>query len=403
MEIAVARHGTIRAALAGTLLLALPAAGHASGFQFSELSATGLASADAVVADPFGTGAIPYNPALMAYHPGSHLFAGTAVVDAYSEALPATGGAVTSEAARPRYLPQADYFVTRGHWSAGLGVDTPYAMETDWPVGTFPLALTAEPLASKIIVYDLHPMFGYHIGGFAVAGEVDYYYVRELMLTSPGLQTSGRGEKAGYSLGVSERHGTWTAGARYRSAATASVDGTMNGIPAITALSLPWSFQAGIEHAFSRRLSLEADFERTGWNRLQTLTVTGGGGIALVQNALGWNAVNAYRMAVRYRLQGGVSVHFGVAAEQNPEPAAHFSARLPAAEAHLFSIGASQRMGPWALDAGLAYLALSERSIQSTVPPGTYGTDMNGTSALNGRYRNHAVLLGIGITRRFGG
>ncbi|MHB1951063.1 MAG: OmpP1/FadL family transporter [Acidiferrobacteraceae bacterium] len=398
----MAQQGTIRAVLAGMLLLALPAAGRASGFQFSELSATGLASADAVVADPFATGAIPYNPALMGYHPGSHLVAGAVIVDAHSEVLPATGGAVTSEAAMPRYLPQADYFLTRDNWSAGVGVDTPYALETDWPPGTFPSALTAAPLASKILVYDLHPMLGYHLGGFSLGAAVDYYYVRELLLTAPGTQINGRGEKAGYSLGVAERHGRWTFGARYRSAATASVDGAANATPAIAAVSLPWSFQAGVEHAFSRRLSLEADFQRTGWNRLRALTVTGDGGVALAQNALGWNTANAYRVALRYRLQGGVSVHLGMAAEQNPEPASYFSPRLPDAEAHLISLGASQRMGPWALDAGLAYLALSERTIGSSVPPGTYGPDMNGTSAFNGRYRTHAFLLGIGITRRFG-
>ncbi|MHB1942456.1 MAG: OmpP1/FadL family transporter [Acidiferrobacteraceae bacterium] len=393
--------GVIMVVAAGAAFLAMSAGAQAAGFGFSELSAVGLASGGAVVSDPFEVGAIPYNPALMAYHPGTHLIAGVVAIDRYSEVLPASGGALTSVSMRPRYLPQGDYFTTRGHWSAGLGIDTPYAFETSWPLNTFSGAGVAQPLTSKIVVYDLHPMLGYHAGGFAIAAQLDYEYVRELLLTSPGVQTNGSGEQPGWSLGIAERLRSWTIGAHYRSATQVSVDGSMNGLPASIPLALPWSFQAGINHAFSRRWSLETDFERTGWDRLQALNVTGPGGGTLVADTLDWTATDTYRIAGRYRLPGGVTMHFGFAVEQNPEPLARFSGRLPAAEAHLFSVGASQHLGPWALDAGLAYLQLAQRTVVSAVAPGTYGADLNGTSAFNGRYRSHAILLGVDITRRF--
>lgn len=379
-----------------------PVVAHASGFQFSELSATGVATGNALVADADDLGAIPYNPALMAYHPGHELLAGLVLVDAHEAVRPATGGERSGQASMPRFSPNGDYFVTGPHASAGIGIDTPYGFITDWPANTFFTGGAAQPLATKLTVYDLHPMVAARWRGFALGAEIDYYNVRELLLTSPGAQLAGGGDQAGYSLGLAYRASGWTLGARYRSAANVRVDGDINGTPATGVLPLPWSFQAGLSRALSSRATLEADFQRTGWNRLQQLVVTGPGGAALSTSTFGWTATNAYRVAGSYRLPGGVTVHAGFAYEQNPAPDARFSARLPVGQERLFSLGASQKMGPWSLDAGLGYAVIPDRLVASTVAPGTYGSDLNGTSAYNGRYRTRAYLLGVGLTRHFG-
>lgn len=375
---------------------------HASGFQFSELSVTGLATGNALVANPQELGAIPYNPALMAYHRGPELLAGLVLVDAHQAVRPATGGEQSGQASMPRLSPDGDYFMTGRHASAGIGIDTPYGFITNWPANTFFTGGAAQPLATKLTVYDIHPMIASRWHGLAVGAQLDYYNARELLLTTPGTQLQGGGDQAGYSLGLAYRRSDWALGARYRSAANVRIDGDINGVPAAGILPLPWSFQVGLNHAVSSRATLEADFQRTGWNRLQGLVITGPGGATLSTSTFDWSATNSYRIGGSYRLGGGVTVHAGFTYEQNPEPDTHFSARLPVGQNRIFSVGASQQMGPWSLDAGLGYAVISDRTVASSIAPGTYGSDLNGTSAYNGRYRTRAYLLGVGLTRRFG-
>lgn len=372
----------------------------AAGYQFSQLSAAGLASANSVVADPLTVGAIPYNPALMAFHGGQHALVDGVVVDSRLSVEGGAGGAATSHAHMPRLVPDLDYFATQMHWSVGIGLDSPYGIEVDWPLGTFPSAGPYQPLVTKLTVYDLHPMVAYRRGNFALALALDYMNVREWRASTASGSVQGSGSKPGYSAAFAYQHRGWTAGLRYRSAVTVNASGTTDGSATTTPIVLPWSFQAGLRRQLSRKWALETDFERTGWNRLQTWQTFGPNGSVVAQSPVYWSIANTYRIGATYDVGRGVQVRFGFAVDRSGASPVWGTAP-PDPSRRVYSVGATQDMGAWKLDTGLSYARFQTVTVASSVPVGGNGNTLNGTSAYNGTYQQHTLMLGLGVTRRF--
>ena len=383
-----------------TGLLMLAGQTWAAGYQFSQLSVTGLASAGAIVADPVSVGAVPYDPALMAFHGGQHALIDGVVVDSRLSVDGGQGGAATSHAHMPRLVPDLDYFATGTRWSAGIGLDSPYGLEVDWPNGTFPGGGPYQPLVTKLSVYDLHPMAAYRRGNFAVGLALDYMDVREWQQTTPAGGVQGDGTKPGYSAAIAYQHRGWTGGIRYRSAVTVQATGSAGGLPATTPIVFPWSFQVGLRRQINLRWAAEADFERTGWDRLQSWNIFGPNGSVLAQAPVDWSNANTYRIGSSYDVGRGVHIRFGFAVDRSGASSVWTTAP-PDPNRRVYSMGATQDMGPWKLDAGLSYAQFQTVTVASSIPAGAYAGTLNGTNAYNGTYQQHTLMLGIGITRRF--
>ncbi|MCU7959354.1 MAG: outer membrane protein transport protein [gamma proteobacterium symbiont of Bathyaustriella thionipta] len=78
----------------------------------------------------------------------------------------------------------------------------------------------------------------------------------------------------------------------------------------------------------------------------------------------------------------------------------YFSARIPGDDRQLFSVGVGHTFsGGWQLEGGYMYVKVDDRNYKGKK---TFtGGDVNGTSALNGKYETSVHLFGLGINKSF--
>lgn len=394
-----------RKPLAGLLSLGLLATGglaQASGFRIPEVSTAGLGTSNALVANHKELGALTYNPAAMAFHEGTNLSAGVAIIEPNTTYTAPTGASTDSDPSTPFYVPNA-YMM--GHISPdltwGVGVTSPFGLQTKWAPGTFPAfsnpALAGfQPTFSKIEMLNFNPNIAYKIGNnLSIAAGVDYYLVNDLNLNTTALDIHGDGDGWGYNLAALYVVGPWSIGASYRSAVAAEVDGSVDvsGIPtgANTTVDFPSMFQIGVRYQASDKLAVEFDIDRTGWSTFDRI------GINLDQpNILGattidslnnWDDANAYRLGATYDLQPNTQLRFGYSFDETPQPDETFSVRVPDNDRHLFSAGVAQKMNGWTIEAGYMYVMVEDRTITQTAFDGEYETDIH--------------LLALGVSTKF--
>ncbi len=125
----------------------------ASGFAVPEISVTGLALSNALVANASELGAIPYNPAAMAFHEGNSISVGAILVK--PELSVTTGnGQFDSEADDIVALPSlsAHHSLTNT-LSIGLAINTPFGLETEWLPETFVYSEANNPGGYPLLGY----------------------------------------------------------------------------------------------------------------------------------------------------------------------------------------------------------------------------------------------------------
>lgn len=386
----------IGAALAGTALTA-----HASGFRLPEASLAGLGTSNALVANAQEPGALTYNPAAMAFHDGTTVVAGLIAI-APDISVTTASGAHDSDVDSPFYVP--NLFAT-GHISPtvtwGLSIGAPFGLETNWPAGTFPIGV-ASPTRSKIDMVNINPNVAVKLGAnTSIAAGLDYYYVRDVRLDSGAAKVSGDGGDYGFNLAALHIAGPWSFGASYRSAITVDVDGTVNTTPATANVDFPWMLQVGARYQVNKAVAVEFDVERTGWSEFDQIRIRSAatGGI-LATSTNNWDDATAYRLGATWDVAPNTQLRAGYTFDETGQTDEYFSARLPDADRHLFSVGIAQKLGGWTVEGGYMYVLFDDRDNASTtayVP----GSDPNGTLAYNGSYSASVHLLGLGVNTKF--
>ncbi len=409
-----------RKPLAGLLSLGLIATGglaHASGFRIPEVSTAGLGTSNAMVANPKEIGALPYNPAAMAFHEGTNLSAGLAIIEPNTTYTSPAGVSTDSDPSTPFYVPNA-YMMGQisPDLTWGVGVTAPFGLQTKWAPGTFtafninPAFAAAHPTFSKIEMLNFNPNIAYKIGNnLSVAAGVDYYLINDLNLNTTTLDIAGDGDGWGYNLAVMYTAGPMSVGASYRSAVAADVDGTVvapgQSVGANTTVDFPSIFQVGARYQATEKLAVEFDIDRTGWSTFDRIginldaPVVALGGASTINSRNNWDDANAYRLGATYDLQSNMQLRFGYTFDETPQPDSAFSPRVPDNDRQLFSVGVAQKMNGWTLEAGYMYVLVDDRTINQ--PAWTPGTDPNGTSAFNGEYETDIHLLALGVSTKF--
>jgi len=207
----------------------------ASGFRVPEGSIAGLGLANAMVANPNESGALVYNPAAMAFHPGKTLSTGIIMIDPTNEV---TNGAGNTEANGKDQFFKPDFYYMdhiNSQWSWGVSVGSPYGLETKWPAGTFPnygVTLPSPPFPpsttlpppafapekSRIEMVNVNPNVSFKINpDTSVAFGVDYYYVNNVNLNTQAIIIEGDGDAWGWNVAIMHKTGPVTLGASYRS------------------------------------------------------------------------------------------------------------------------------------------------------------------------------------------
>lgn len=391
------------------VLLTVSTAASASGFRVPEASIAGLSTADALVANPDELGALTYNPAGMGFHKKSGAVAGMIDIKLKLHVDPQGGTGTDSTGRKDIGVPDG-YFMgqMQNGWAWGLGISTPFGLETNWPAGTFPnfgAYAALAPTHSKMEVINFNPNLSKRISqNTSVAFGVDFYNADSLVFDSQGIAIDGSGTGTGFNLAVLHRAGPWSFGGSYRSQVDVDINGQVSGAPATTTITYPWMAQIGARYQANKALALEFDIERTGWSKFDKLTIKAP--VApppanLITSTNNWSDSNAYRLGATYQVAAHTQLRFGLALDKTPQGDNYFSARVPGADRKLYSIGIAQNMGGWTLEAGYMRAQFDNRTINSSVIYPSTGTDPNGTSAYNGTYKASADLYGIGVSTRF--
>jgi len=377
----------------------------ASGFRLPEASIAGLATSNALVANEKLLGAIPYNPAAMAFHDGTHVIAGAMLVQPDLSVTPEEGGPnVTSVGKDNIFVPNAALTARLDEqWSWGLLINAPFGLETTWPEGTFPKFAgplePAHPTHSNIEMLNFNPNAAYRVNeNTSLAFGLDFYHVMSVALDAAGANVGGTGSGIGVNLATMHTAGPWSFGGSYRSAVDADIDGAVGPAPATTEVNFPWMLQVGAKYQPSDKWAVELDIERTGWSRFDVIEIDSPFPAAQATSTNNWDDANAYRIGGIYQLSDKTQLRLGYTFDETGQPEEHFSARVPDADRQLLSVGFAHEFGGWTLEGGYMYVKFDDRTVDNTAPP---AADPNGTSAYNGEYESNVNLFGLGVTKKF--
>jgi len=406
----------------------LSVSSQASGFRLPEISIAGTAMSNAVVANPDLPGALPYNPAAMAFQKQGQLLVGTVMIQPDISVTSPAG--VTTESQGKDNVPVPNIFAATHagkNWSWGVGVNSPFGLETKWPAGTFPTfasvagtvgnpAIAAlEPAHSKIEMVNINPNVAYQFGNTSLALGLDVYRVRNLVFNTQAITINGSGQGKGWNVGLLHAHESWSVGLSYRSSVRVELGGTVDatgvGSTASTAgaeIEFPSLLQVGARYKVSDSLALEFDVEQTGWSSFDVVSIdhSSPGLPNPIRSENGWKDAVAYRLGGSYELSPTNQLRFGYAYDQTPGNDELFSARVPGNDRQTLSLGLAHQQAGWTIEFAYMYVKADDRTISAPANSFLTGvaggnTDPNGTDAYNGTYQLTAHLFGVGVNTQF--
>jgi len=416
----------VRATLAGGLLglLFASSAITASGFRVPELSALGVGTANAVVANPDETGAFAYNPSAMGFHDRSSIALGTVLINPNFEVTTASGNH-DSEGADWVALPilQAALKVHE-QWRIGIGIGAPFGLETRWKVGTFPklsgttpIPTGSHPTVTKLETIALTPTVAFRVNDdLSFAAGLDYYKAREAKLESQLAKVEGGGDAWGWNASLLYRNNAFSFGADYHSAATIDLEGSFTptsrtleflGVLAPAQggrldVNLPWRLQLGVRYQVNEALAAEFDWTRMGWSEFEKLAVVGTGTGLISSDEQAWKDANAYRIGLTYDVRPTTQLRFGYSYDETAQDDEHYSPRVPDNDRQLFAIGVRQKLGrEWAIEAAYMYVSVADRKVRSNVPYQRLGNATNGTDAYDGDYSSNSNVITLEARKTF--
>jgi long-chain fatty acid transport protein len=388
---------------------------HAAGFRLPEVSVLGVGTSNALVANTDQLGALPYNPANMAFHDKNGLVAGVTYIDydlKVDTSVQTGGGSYDSTGDNSFWVPNL-YVMAPGYGkvSFGLGINAPFGLETGWSAATFPnfaalgpAAAAAAPAVSRIEMLNINPNIAYKINNTtSLAFGIDMYQLRDLMLNTQGAKIEGTGQDFGWNIGFTKKLDKWNLGLSYRSSVKVDINGVVNDAAgATTSVEFPDMLQFGAYYQATDKWGIELDVERTGWSSFDKLVISIPAAGQTITSTNKWDDTWAMRLGAIYAINEKTNLLLGYSFDETGQPDEYFSARVPDAERQLFSVGVTHDYGGWTLEASYMYVMLDDRTINQ--PDDSYsvaGQDPNGTDAYNGTYESSVNLLSIGISTKF--
>ena len=386
----------------------------ASGFRIPEVSVLGIGMSNALVANTDELGALPYNPANMAFHDENGLVAGLTYIgyDLKVDTTVQGGGSFDSTGRDTFWVPNL-YVMAPGYGkvSFGIGVNSPFGLETGWSDATFPSfaalgATAAAPAVSRIEMININPNIAYQFNNTtSLAFGVDYYQLRDIMLNTQGAKIEGTGQDFGWNIGFTKKFDKWNLGLSYRSSVEVGINGVLNdSVPASSSVEFPDMLQIGAFYQASDKWGIELDVERTGWSSFDKLVISAPAvpptGLTITSTN-NWDDTWAVRLGAIYAMNEKTNLLLGYSYDETGQPDQYFSARVPDNDRQLFSVGVTHDYAGWTLEASYMYVMVDDRTINSSTAYGGPGTDANGTDAYNGTYESSVNLLGIGLSTKF--
>jgi len=383
----------------------------ASGFRVPEISVLGTGTSNALVANTNELGALPYNPANMAFHDKNGLVAGVTYIgyDLKVDTTVQGGGSFDSTGKDSFWVPNL-YAMAPGYGkvSFGLGINSPFGLETGWSAETFPIfptlpapADTAGPAVSRIQMINVNPNIAYEINKTtSFAFGIDYYQLRDIMLNTQGAKIEGTGSDFGWNIGFTKKFDKWNLGLSYRSSVEVDINGVVNDtVGATTSVEFPDMLQFGAYWQATDKLGIELDVEGTGWSTFDKIIITAPAAGQTITSTNNWDDAWAVRLGAIYAINEQTNLLLGYSYDETGQTDEYFSARVPDNDRQLFSIGVTHDYGGWALEAAYMYVMVDDRTFNTTTPANP--ADPNGTLLYNGTYESSVNLLSIGLSTKF--
>jgi long-chain fatty acid transport protein len=386
---------------------------NAAGFRLPEVSVLGTGTSNALVANTDELGALPYNPANMAFHDKNGLVAGVTYIG-YDLKVDTTvqGGQPTDSIGDDSFWVPNIYAMAPGYGnvSFGIGINAPFGLETSWPAGTFPTfagpAAALEPELSRINMININPNFAYKIDDTtSLAVGLDIYDLRDLRFNTQALKVSGTGTGLGWNIGFTKKFANVNLGLSYRSRVDTDISGVVDGsaLPgggtsaAETATTFPDILQFGAYWQATDKFGVELDAEYTGWSSFDNIEITWAG--PTITSTNNWQDTWALRLGGIYAFTPKTKLLLGYSFDETAQTQEYFSARVPDNERQLFSIGVTHEVAGWNLEAAYMYVDIDDRTY--TADKTFTGGEANGTDAYNGTYESSVNLLSVGLSTKF--
>jgi len=352
----------------------------AAGFEVQDFSASATGMANAFTAQADDPSAMAYNPAGIAWQPGTGLMVGAAGFLRNASAKIAAG--VASNQGKDPTLVHfyATWMPLDGHWGAGFSVNTPFLLDNLWGSSVFAGQATrtrVEPIrASADIVYAVDSRLALAVGG-------DYYYsTGDISSSVNNFSGNDRFAIGGHASLMWKFYPGWSLGVMYRFNPTVTISGsniTTFSSAASTQFNLPDSFRAGLAWDFSDALKFEVDGTWTGWSQLSDLNISALNGQLIplnLQDSFGLMA------GVRWSWMENSQLRFGYAFDQAAGRDTGFNARVADANRHRISFGLGGDIFSAHLDFAYILTFIPSRTIAGSAP-------------FNGEYRDiqHTLML----------
>ncbi|MFN7184388.1 MAG: OmpP1/FadL family transporter, partial [Thermomonas haemolytica] len=152
-----------------------------------------------------------------------------------------------------------------------------------------------------------------------------------------------------------------------------------------------------VKYAFADNFRVLADYQYTGWDSLQDVTIKRSNGTVVGSEPFHWSNTSFYSLGMEYDLSPALTLRGGIGKDKTPTHDTYRTPRLPDNDRTLYSIGAS-----WNVSDNLSFDAAYQRiEIKSPTINLPVDAAAGNTSTLAGKYTGHADLVGVSMQYRF--
>ena len=396
----------------------------AGGFQIGEqgTKAMGMGNAFTAVADD--PSAQWFNPAGSAFQPGTQLMGGVDLIivpklNFTSNTLNPSNPSSTSMKSKVLGVPHfyISHNVDDSPLTLGLGVNSPYGLESDWPANS-PFATSNT--FSQIKTVNINPNASWKINDrLAIAAGFDYVRLLKVRLNNSAQLLEGKGDGWGANAALLYRGEQLRFGVSYRSRVKLDIkNGTAIGGPVLAVLGAPQAVGAagavstkvvlpdqvnvGLAYAPNQEWLFSMDVDWVNWKTFDNLdfryspsllasALTGGTNFrTLPEN---WSATFAFRAGAQWQFSPQLGLRAGYTYDPTPVDDQHFSPGIPDRDRHLFTVGFGYDVSQ-ALTIDMAYMLVyfvDRNQVAST-----------GTNAIrNGNYSGSVHIVSGSMVYRF--
>ncbi|MGB9907054.1 MAG: OmpP1/FadL family transporter [Candidatus Saccharicenans sp.] len=409
-------------------ILVLSSLAFSSGFLIYEHGTAAMALAGAFVSLANDPSAIFYNPAGIAWLPGTRVSAGgTLIFPAGSLLLPNWPDPTFHKVYQldQTFFPPHFYLTHRfgSRLALGVGVFAPYGLGTAWPVN-YPLKYICTETSMQTLF--VNPTLAVRLNdNLSVGFGVSYVHsilklslVRHIEIPEvwtgdvPASLKKASGEAVAFNAGLLYKKGRFSAGFNWRSNFTVDYSGDFvldkTRVPApispyipgagtvTTSFKHPHIFDLGFSYQVSPKFLVAVAGQYITWKVYDSyeINIDFVGGLS-EQEVVEENFKNSIllRAAAQYLLRENLALRAGLVYDQTPQPVESVDPSLPDASRVAFTAGLGYTKGKFSVDVAYMYEIFQDRtSPNRNIYPMGLGS---------GTYQTSAQLLGFTLGYRF--